>query len=161
MSNFEGYQRLKIFLLTIVIIVLAVAVFIVYRAISTSNHPADKKFLIETVEVAGNKLNVNLAANDEERKIGLSETESLADDWGMLFIYQKPEIPSFWMKDMNFPIDIIWIYNGKVVDIERNLSPDNGEATYSPVLKIDAVLEAPAGWIEEKNVIKGDKVEYK
>ena len=161
MSNFESYQRLKIFALTIVILVLSAVAFMFYRSAYSSNHPADKKFLIETVEIDGKALNVNLAVSEEEKITGLSGTESLAGNWGKLFVYQKPLTPSFWMRGMNFPIDIIWIDNGRVIETDRNLPPDNGEATYTPDSPVDAVLETPAGWVDEKNIVKGDRVMYK
>jgi len=57
-----------------------------------------------------------------ERERGLSGKQSLGDDKGMLFIFEEETLPGFWMKDMKFPIDILWIdENKKIVGIEKNM----------------------------------------
>ena len=58
---------------------------------------------------------------------GLSNRESLGEDEGMLFVYNKKNRPTFWMKDMLFPIDIIWIADDKIVDISENLPVPDGD----------------------------------
>lgn len=68
--------------------------------------------------------NLEIARTLEEKKKGLSFRDNLDQNAGMLFIYQKEGIYSFWMKDMSFPLDIIWIdKDQKIVHIERNVQP--------------------------------------
>ena len=70
---------------------------------------ADKNILVEVVDT------------DNARKLGLSYRPSLENNRGMLFDFTNTtdKRPSFWMKDMRFSIDIIWINNGTVVGIEK------------------------------------------
>lgn len=109
------------------------------------------------------KISVEVAANDATREKGLSGRTSLAQDNGMLFVFDKPAIQTFWMPDMNFPIDIIWINNNKVVDISPNVSnefdPQNPEF-YEPNEPAQYVLEVNAGFSEKNNIKTGDTVSY-
>lgn len=83
----------------------------------------------------------------------------------MLFVYSQPSIHQFWMKDMQFPIDIIWIDNGKVVGITDNVPPPdpnttlNQLPTYSSPQPVSAVLEVNAGYAAMYNIMAGDPVE--
>jgi len=61
------------------------------------------------VKIAGQNIKVDLALTPETQEKGLSGRSGLKDDEGMLFVFEKPDKYSFWMKDMNFPIDIIWM----------------------------------------------------
>ena len=64
---------------------------------------------ISIVNIVGKTLQVDLALTDEEKARGLSGRESLDEDEGMLFVFDVPGNYGFWMKDMNFAIDIIWL----------------------------------------------------
>ena len=66
---------------------------------------------------------------------------------GMLYPYEKRARPSFWMPDMHFPIDIVWIRGGRIVDLHRDVSHEVRPPlpTYRPKVPIDWVLEVPAG----------------
>ena len=77
----------------------------------------------------------------------------------MLFVYDEPDIPSFWMKDMKFSIDIIWIdENNKVVGIEKNINPETYPQTFAPSRQILNVLEVNAGWSDAHSIEIGDKI---
>src|SRR3989304_6446445 len=67
------------------------------------------------VVIAGTTINVEIAQTEAEREQGLSGHKPLADDEGMLFIFDKPGYHGFWMKDMLFSIDIIWISADKKI----------------------------------------------
>ena len=102
---------------------------------------------------------VEIADTSEKRQIGLMQHEVLKEDNGMWFIFNEEGRHSIWMKNMNFPIDIIWIdSNYNVVDVKRNAEPctDNCEI-YSPSKDAKYVLEVN---IDSKINI-GDKVEIK
>lgn len=121
-----------------------------------------------TVEFAGKKINVQIADEPDEQRLGLGGRESIGENEGMLFTYDRPEHTSFWMKGMQFPIDIIWIREGKVVDLTLSAQPEPGKRDYElklyrPKTEIDAVLEVQAGWAIKNNVKIGDPVviEYK
>lgn len=100
-------------------------------------------------ETIGNhSFNVKVAKTPKEKEIGLSETKSLSDDEGMVFPFDHSDYYAFWMKNMDFPIDIIYIQNGKVVDIFPSVNPPTDSSNppvYQPKSPADTVLEIKAG----------------
>ncbi|KKT82583.1 MAG: hypothetical protein A3B99_03250 [Candidatus Yanofskybacteria bacterium RIFCSPHIGHO2_02_FULL_44_12b] len=105
-------------------------------------------------------LRVETADTASERQKGLSGRNSLGDEWGMLFIFPYPQTPGFWMKDMKFPLDIIWIGPDKsVMDIARNISSETFPAIFRPPGPVLYVLEVNAGWAAKNNISPGDKME--
>jgi len=95
---------------------------------------------------------------------GLGGYESLADDRGMLFLFERSERHSFWMKDMLIPIDIIWISaEGRVVEVQTAQPepgvPDDQLKHYSPDEPSLYVLEVREGLAAERDVQAGDTAE--
>jgi uncharacterized membrane protein (UPF0127 family) len=79
----------------------------------------------------------------------------------MLFIFEKPGRYGFWMKDMLFPLDIIWInQNGIVVNVERGVTPETYKEKKIYINQADAsyVLEINAGLSEKFGLYIGSKV---
>lgn len=107
---------------------------------------------------------LEVARTFDEKTKGLSGRTSIAHDNGMLFVFNKPDIYDFWMKGMKFPLDIIWIYNNKIVTIADNLQP-TAETNilkiprFKSVLPADTVLEIPAGLSNKYNLKVGDRVD--
>jgi len=112
-----------------------------------------------TVLIDGKQFKVELAKTDAEREKGLMNSDNLDADTGMLFIFKKSEIQTFWMKNTFIPLDIIWIDKDKIVDI-ATLDPDSPDFTpqYTPKEKAKYVLELNAGTVEENDFKIGDKV---
>jgi uncharacterized membrane protein (UPF0127 family) len=93
------------------------------------------------------------------RELGLSGRTSMNDNEGMLFVFDKPGRYGFWMKDMIFPLDIIWInQNGIVVEIERDLTPGSYPKTFINTSPASYVLEINAGSSEKEGLYIGSKV---
>jgi uncharacterized membrane protein (UPF0127 family) len=93
---------------------------------------------------------------------GLGGRDSLAWDHGMLFPYERADFLAFWMKDMRFSIDIVWIREGRIVDIAHRVpfDPSGGPGpTVRPRELADAVLEVPAGYAQAMGWRIGDGVE--
>lgn len=108
-------------------------------------------------------LRAEIADSDIERSQGLMFRENLAEGKGMLFIFEEENDHGFWMKNMRFPLDIIWIgANKKVVDIIKEAFPCQREPciSYAPEAKAKYVLEVPAGFIENNNIGIGDKIRW-
>lgn len=101
------------------------------------------------------------ATTDAERTKGLSGTEKLEVNQALLFVFQGNDKWGIWMKDMNYPIDIIWLTEkGEVSYLKENVSPDTyPEVFYPPVLE-RYVLEVPAGTIEKNKIKYGDLLLY-
>ena len=105
---------------------------------------------------------VTVARSEKERQIGLSNTEQLNENQGMLFLFDRSDYHSFWMKNMKFPIDIIYINGDKVVTVIENAKPasDTGGnlEIYQPTDKSDKVLEISAGLAKKYNIKRGTSV---
>ncbi len=112
------------------------------------------------VTIRGQSVAVEIADTPEKQALGLGERNSLAWDRGMLFPYQRPEYHAFWMKGMRFSIDIIWILDGRIVDISANVPFEKGGN--GPTLQadslVDAVLEVPAGYAQARGWRIGHQV---
>lgn len=92
---------------------------------------------------------IEIADDVAERTQGLSGREFLPNNTGLLFVFENPGVQRFWMKDMNFPIDIIWVdADLRVVDVTRNAQPDSFPQTFSPTTPVLYVLEVNAGEAE-------------
>ena len=104
-------------------------------------------------------LEAEVADTRASRELGLSGRKQMGDDEGVLFVFDGPGRYGFWMKDMQFPLDIVWInQNGVVVSIERNLSPDTYPQTYMNQSDASYVLEMKAGLAEKFGLYLGSKV---
>lgn len=114
------------------------------------------------VTIGSAKIFVEIAKDDVALRKGLSGRESLGPDQGMLFIFPKPDRYRFWMPDMRFPIDIIWIgADKKVAAITPDVPPESNPASphfYRPPKPAQYVLEVKTGFAKNKNVKTGDAV---
>lgn len=117
-----------------------------------------------TVVVNGYSLRVLEAASDQQRQRGLSKRKRLAENQGMLFIFSQEQPLAFWMKDMQFPIDIIWLDSKKrVVHMEQNLPPcpPNGTCpAYQPNVLAQYGLETTAGFVQKHHVVLGQVINW-
>ncbi len=114
--------------------------------------------VIEGVE---EQVRVTVVDTPQTREQGLSGRSTLAPNEGMLFIFDSPEKLSFWMKDMLFSIDIIWIGSDwTVVDTTEHLTPESYPTTVSPRSPAQYVLEVPAGFIQAHDVEIGRSVTF-
>ena len=116
---------------------------------------------ITAVKIGGVKVLVDVAITKEEHNMGLSFRTSLSENQGMLFVFEYPDTYGFWMKDMNFPIDMIWISEDKkIVSIRENALPESYPESYSPKDKSKYVLEVAAGFSDKNNLKEGDQVTF-
>jgi len=117
------------------------------------------------IMVAGHRLVAEVVRTSREQEQGLSDRKSLCSDCGMLFVFDKPGIYSFWMRRMYFDIDILWITDNKIVDITFGAKKPSREElsfpkmTYQSKSPINKVLEVNAGWVEKNGIKIGDKLE--
>jgi len=115
------------------------------------------------VAINDSKFQVEVAETDTEKQIGLSNTQSLPENEGMLFLFDKPGFYSFWMKEMKFPIDIIFINGNKVTTIVTNAMPpsknDGNLPLFQPTEESDKVLEVNAGIAKKYNITEGSIID--
>jgi len=113
-------------------------------------------------------LNVDAEVADTaaKRKKGLSKRDSLPLNQGMLFVFEQSGMYGFWMKDMKFPIDIIWLdENKRIVDIVQNVPVEPGKkdsqlTIYKPDGDAKYVLEINAGLSQLNALQKGDQANF-
>jgi len=107
------------------------------------------------------KFDVRMAITPQAREQGLSGRTGLGEREGMFFVFDKPDRYAFWMKDMLFAIDILYIRDGRIVDMALNMPPPRaGEtpAVHRPVESADRVLEVMAGTAQKLGWAKGTRV---
>ena len=119
------------------------------------------------VTVGDTSFVVELAVTPAERNQGLSGHPPLADNEGMLFVFENEAKWTFWMKEMLFPLDMLWIdARCTVVDITENaLKPEPGQALqdlprYFPKTLAQYVLEVNAGTVQQTGISIGDQVVF-
>ncbi len=123
---------------------------------------------VPVVEVGGAAFKVEVADDAEERSQGLSGRDPLPADAGMLFVYQGPVAPGFWMRQMRFSLDFVWIGDGcEVVDVTPDVpapepgTPESGLAVYHPAAPVVYNLEVNAGTAARHGIAVGDAVRFR
>jgi Uncharacterized conserved protein len=111
-------------------------------------------------KINGHTFSLYLAKTAQEQKVGLAKYKSIAPNQGMLFLFDKADNYSFWMKDMKFPIDIIFISDNKVVYVFGNVpvSPNDNLPVYTTKTKANKVLEINAGLAKKYGIKIGAEV---
>ena len=110
------------------------------------------------------RINVLVADTPQERAAGLSGYPGLPENAGMLFVFPEPRQPSFWMKGMEFSLDLVWIRDGIVVQIDASVppspkdTPDDQLPRYQPTEPITHVLELAAGSAAHYGITVGDRI---
>lgn len=111
------------------------------------------------LQTADRCLLLAVAATPNQRRRGLSDYDSLDDNEGMLFIYDQPGNYGFWMKDMDFAIDVIWLDEDyEVVTVKRNLSPSSYPNTFYPTKPAKNVIEVASGTAQTLKINPGDRL---
>lgn len=137
-----------------IFILLSLAVVFAYFIVKYQN----QKTKSSQITINNKTINVEIADSDAKLEKGLSFHKPLSDDEGMFFVFENPGSYGFWMKDMTFDLDFIWIYNGHVVDLTENVSHNNQERIYQPKLPVTEVLEINAGFVKRNGIKVGDLV---
>lgn len=101
---------------------------------------------------------VEIARTPEARVQGLSGRAGLPPNTGMLFVYEEADRYGFWMKDMNFALDMVWIADGEVVAITENVQPESYPKSFYPPKPVTMMLEVEAGTAAERGWETGDRV---
>jgi uncharacterized membrane protein (UPF0127 family) len=140
------------------IVVLILGILILLAAISWQKFESIPKS--STAQINGHVFSLYLATTPKDQEVGLAKFSRIDNNQGMLFIFKQPDYYSFWMKDMQFPIDIIFISNNNIVDIFQNVPVvKNGNLpVYTTTTKADKVLEINAGLSKKYDINVGDKI---
>jgi uncharacterized membrane protein (UPF0127 family) len=145
------------------LIIIALILFFIY-----ASHYIQKKPNATEIKVASSTIFAQIADSENERSLGLSFTKQLDENAGMLFIFDDTSVKNFWMRDMLFDIDIIWLdENKQVVGFFENVSKDSYNKKYPDSSRVyrspdstKYVLEVNAGVLEKLKIKVSDKLNF-
>lgn len=145
-------------LLTIVLMVAFLAVAIIFLVLTQK--PLEQK-LVE-VRVGNAIFEAEIVDQPLSWQRGLSGRDQLVENRGMLFIFPDRQIRNFWMKDMRFSIDIIWISENEIIGLVQNARPESAEpyTIFTSPEPVDKVLEINAEMAQKLGIKIGDRVEF-
>lgn len=155
-----GIKRKKMTMLFIGVVLLVAAGILLYVFIFARANPP---LTTDTVTIGNATFTVEIASTTVAQARGLSYRTSLGANDGMLFVFASATIQHFWMKDMNFPLDMIWIGGGKVVGFAQDVAPQPGVPLWNLTIYnspdgTDKVLEVNAGTVAQYHIKVGDPV---
>lgn len=115
------------------------------------------------VSINGKTFKVEVADTMRARAQGLSGREGMGEDYGMIFIFSTSSVQGFWMKDMKFPLDMVWIKGDRVVGFTENVQPELEKSVFGLTIyhspeAVDKVLELNAGAVAKYGIKEGDLV---
>jgi len=118
------------------------------------------RIIKQKVDTLVTRLNIEFAQSNYETETGLMYRTSMSDNEGMLFIFEEEKMRSFYMKNTEIPLDIIYIKADlTIASFQENAQPlnENGLSSQVPV---QYVLEVNAGLAEKWLLEVGDKIVY-
>lgn len=137
-------------ILALCLVVLAIGVFI-HRGGPRLTIGADK-----------HTYKIELARTSQEQQTGLGGRVSIDQNKAMLFVFENPQVVCMWMKDMKFPIDIVWMNSAKIiVATEKNVSPSTYPKSFCPKVPTSYVLEMHAGEIDRNKIQLNQKAQFR
>ena len=123
--------------------------------------PVSSNYTQKPITLGDTHINADIADTEALRERGLSGRESLAENQGMLFVFQDDDAHSFWMKDMKFAIDMIWVSKDMhVVYIAKDARPESYPSSFMPTEPSRYVIEVPAGFVYRHNISVGTRVSF-
>jgi uncharacterized protein len=135
----------------VLLILFGVSILFLINAKKYSN----QSYRFPRVTIGEKRYSLEVADSDAEREKGLGGRDSLCEECGMLFVFEQPGRYAFWMKDMRFPLDIIWLLGDRVVFVAHDVNP-NFFGILDPAVFADRVIEVNAGAARNFNV--GERV---
>ena len=116
----------------------------------------------QTLQIAGETFELEVADSVAERAMGLSVRSEIAENGGMIFVFENPEKHKFWMKDTRFPITIFWISaDKKIVDVQKMPPCEKDPCpAFSPAQKAKWVVEIRGSFFEKMRGMVGKKLDF-
>jgi uncharacterized membrane protein (UPF0127 family) len=113
------------------------------------------------LQVGSRTVALEIASTDAAREKGLGGRAAMANDHGMLFVFAQPNVACFWMKGMHFPLDMVWLDDGKkVVSIAKGVSPRTYPKSFCPSSPAQYVIELNAGQTAKLGVHTGQTLRF-
>jgi uncharacterized protein len=140
--------------------VLVAAVIILFGVV-TYAQIANKNSKTDILQVNGRSFSLQIAKTEQERELGLGNRTSLPTDQGMLFVFPQVQPECFWMKDMHFSLDMVWVdANKKVVYIKHDVSPNTYPDSFCPTQPVGYVIELNAGMTDNTGMKVGETLDF-
>ncbi|HTR18895.1 MAG TPA: DUF192 domain-containing protein [Candidatus Paceibacterota bacterium] len=144
-------------LVLLAVVIIAAVGFEVWYNLPQASAPAPAATQRPVVMIDGQTISVELEETPAQQELGLGGRAGLADHAGMLFIFPSNAQHMFWMKDMEFSIDMIWLsQDGTVIYIQPHVSPDTYPEAFGPDAPSRYVLEVPANFAATYGIKVGD-----
>lgn len=114
----------------------------------------------KNIEIKGKQVVCEVVSDQNSWYLGLSNRENLCVNCGMLFAFPNKQERKFVMRNMKFPLDIIFIDSDKIINIASDLPPEgaNPVNVYTSASATDYVLEVPGGFCQKNNIVAGDTI---
>ena len=148
--NYFTARRIQILITTTVLIL----IFTSYYFFTISQKDTPNKTINMTFET------LEIMRTEEEKGQGLMDRQEICYNCGMIFVWDKPQVLSFWMKNTYVNIDIIFIdQDNRVQTVIKNPPTNNSDTTYSSVVEVTKALEIPTKRSSDLNIKVGDKLQ--
>jgi len=145
-----------------IIIAIGLTVFIGHTAPGgNASLPDFPGYATSTIQIDGNTIHAAVADTPALQELGLGNRDGLPVGEGMLFVFNVDKEYAFWMKDMRFSIDMVWISASKnIVYMAPNVSPSTYPEDFIPTSPARYVLELPANYAHDHGFKVGDVVQF-
>jgi len=111
------------------------------------------------IAMEGRCITLEKADNESKREQGLSYRNSMPATQGMLFVFDRPEEQCFWMKDMKYSLDLIWLdQNKRIIDVKEHVAPETYPQSFC-VGNSKYVIELNSGVYKKTHLSIGQKLE--
>lgn len=139
------------------ILIFAILAFTLVVAVAL--YPKQSVYKTGKIQIGDSVFTVLISDTPELRTLGLSGRKMLSKDEAMLFVFEKAGLYGFWMKDMLFSIDIVWLDDEfRVVSMKKNVSPQTFPEVFNPTKSSKYVLEFSAGTLDFLSLKDGDQI---
>jgi uncharacterized protein len=142
------------------LVVLVVAIILLFGVV-VYQQIAHQRSSGTTLYIGGRSYSLEVANTNQERELGLGKRASMPANQGMLFVFGQSTPECFWMKDMHFSLDMIWLSADKqIVHIEQNVSPNTYPQTFCPNEPAKYVIELNAGTAATTDMQAGETLDF-
>lgn len=151
MNGYASSSDQRVTFLIAAAVIIATMGFVIYWFMPKGN--------VAYIEHGMHTISAKIAKDDISRQIGLGGVKYMGPNEGLLMVYEEAGRYSIWMKDMEIPIDVVWINNeGEVIHIERNMKPESYPTSYVSKRPALYVLELNSGAVHRLNIKIGTKL---
>ncbi len=158
-TKFQNTMRIAGWVFMIAIILFALNSFLKFGGKYFTGLKKENVPVLE-VSIGEDVLFLELADTFKRRVLGLSGRRALPEGRGILMVFDEPDRHGIWMKDMLFPIDIIWLDENFIIsEFKEDVSPETFPEIFKPKSDVLFVMEVPAGSVQKYSLTTGQRIE--